>query len=426
MFKTTATTTHEIRVANNSSIWRGKLFHMERRHQIIWVECTISRSDVISSDTSYSFQQEIVVDATADPWEGLDQITIVENEKHVKNVRCPAGKDSCDPISVFNTHNVLYPTYHVIVTFDHPGEIKKGQGEDTIETMFAMHYVNPSFTNFQIAFKTISCFITLWVMFGPGKGDTAGFFFQLKDTRSSNWTDFQRWIAGLLVMTFFFNDPLFLLEVYLDDGIFITGLYIIFLCSFMSFMLFFWLCLLHECSRQGTPEETKQKGAGFFLWKAIFSSAFFVVLSIIYVTVRMQQQGDPSYDMLEDSHFRLFRRMISLCVFIYFWWFVYHFVNAAKQYSQMKPHFRFVFTITLMSIVLSLFALVTGAMYPLPTGAIGYSTIYGGINCYVWILAWCFAPKSKATARQTEENNGADDVRGLASGERSDDNNNNL
>ena len=134
-----------------------------------------------------------------------------------------------------------------------------------------------------------------------GLGDFKGFFYQLKDTRRENWSDMQNWIAVLLVMCLIFNDPLFPLEIYLDLGIWITALYIIFLCCFVSFMMFFWMVVMHDCSKQGTPEADKPKGSGFYILKSIFCSSFCILMTVIYVNIRMQQQGDPSYDTLEVS-----------------------------------------------------------------------------------------------------------------------------
>ena len=107
------------------------------------------------------------------------------------------------------------------------------------------------------------------MMFAPLSHPCGGFFYQLSKTRREKWTDFQTWVAALLIMTLFFNDPLFPLEVFLDAGIYITSLYIIFLCAFISFLVFFWLCLVHECSRQGTPDATKPKPVSFYLGKAV-------------------------------------------------------------------------------------------------------------------------------------------------------------
>ena len=116
---------------------------------------------------------------------------------------------------------------------------------------------------------------------------------------------------------------------------------------------------------------------------------------------------------VQDPHNRIFRKLLGLFLFIYILWFFYHFVRAVQKVKVMKSRQLFFFYLTCIAIVLSIFALVTGALYPLPTGSIGYSTMYGGMNVYVWILAWCEAPREGASARQTEENDG-DDVTALA------------
>ena len=139
---------------------------MQRRHQIIWVECTIHRSPSIDTDIAYTYQQELVVTAFAeDDVNGNNKfIDVVKEEKHIKKIVCPSSTDRCNPISVFNTHDVLYNTYHVRVKFVHPGEILTGSAAEDIQTEFTMHYVNVGFTNFQFSLKVICLVITLLVV----------------------------------------------------------------------------------------------------------------------------------------------------------------------------------------------------------------------------------------------------------------------
>ena len=407
VFQTSETSYHSIRIDHNESVWHGKLFNMEKRHQLIWLEVVVGRPEEMSTDISFTYQQEIIVTATADSLVAdKTVVTLINKEKHIKKIHCPAGKMVCDPVSIFNTHDVLYETYHLGVHFIHPGELIAGNMAEVIMVQFQMHFVNIAFTNFQFIFKAACQLITLWLAMSPvGKafgGVLGGFFFQLSKTPKANWTDFQRWCGCLLLATFFFNDLFFPFEVYSDDGIMITASYIVFLCAYMSFMLFFWLCLMHDCSRQGKAEQDKPKGGGFYVFKGVFCSVYFMLLAFIYINIRMQQQGDPSYDKLEDTHYRIFRHLLGMCTLIYVVWFLYHFVKAAQQLKKMLPQHLFVFNLTCVVMVLSIISLISGSMYPLPTGSIGYAIIYGMLNTYVWILAWAFAPKERGSVRQQE------------------------
>jgi len=123
-----------------------------------------------------------------------------------------------------------------------------------------MNFVNKSFTSWQMAWKIVFNICTLLMMFAPStrKGG-GGYFYHLRQVPLKNWTDLQCWLGALLVMLVIFNDPLFVIEVFSKEGVYLAALYIVFLGAFLATMMFFWLCVVHEASLQVSTSEASHE-----------------------------------------------------------------------------------------------------------------------------------------------------------------------
>ena len=123
-----------------------------------------------------------------------------------------------------------------------------------------MNFVNKSFTSWQMAWKIVFNICTLLMMFAPStrKGG-GGYFYHLRQVPLKNWTDLQCWLGALLVMLVIFNDPLFIIEVFSKEGVYLAALYIVFLGAFLATMMFFWLCVVHEASLQVSTSEASHE-----------------------------------------------------------------------------------------------------------------------------------------------------------------------
>ena len=342
--------------------------------------------------------------------------TLIDHERHIKHVTCKAGEDLCSSMNIIATHDVLYPEYYVKVQFIHPGEVSlwcphcpDSGGQFDFSVHFTMNYINAEFTKWQIGWKLTFVVVTLLVMFLPLSGRfeiCAGYFWQLRKTRRENWTDLQVWVAVLLGMLFLFNDPLFIVEIYSDYGAMMSAVYILFLCAFLATMMFFWLCTLHETSLVGTREDSKPivKGAGFYLGKAIFCAAFWILLTSSYIYVRVESEGDPSYDALEDStHYKLVSGILTVVMAVYFGWITYHGLNAIGNVKKLPAPVIFTFSFTIFTIFLTMICVGIGATYPLPSAPYEFLLFYGLTNVYVWVLAFAYAPANSGSISLTEE-----------------------
>ncbi len=379
---------------------------MDPLHQIIYLEAQVGRPSSVYKGTSYQYQQEMVITATGE----TDDEMILDGERVIKTVNCPAGQKLCDSMSIFSVHDVLYETYHLTVEFIHPGDFVIVDGEPSGDddkgflVHFRMNFINKEFTKWQIGWKVIFCIITLAVMFFPVDGLFGGFFYKLRKTKWSNWSDMQVWLASLLAMLFIFNDPLFPIEVYTESGVLLAALYIVFLCAYLSVMMFFWLCIMHETSLQGGVDAEQPKTTGFYIFKAIFCTAFWILLSVTYIFIRLKQQGDPAYDALDDtSHYKMFTTVLTVFMAIYMGWLTFYFLNALGQARRLSKPFIFLFCFSFSMIIFSMVCLAIGAMYPLPSASWEYLVFYGMTNTYVWVLAWAYSPSDSDSIHLTED-----------------------
>ncbi|GMH69386.1 hypothetical protein TrST_g11081 [Triparma strigata] len=413
----------EVSEDSDTATWVGRLTDMTKLHQLIYLEAEVKRPENITSNVEFTYQQEIIVTALGGKHYVLGHGTeykdkIVDRKRHIKTITCKAGESWCSTIAIFATHQVLYEEYRVAVEFVHPGELGTfcphctGNGVQNFYVRFGMHYINPNFTRWQICWKILFTFVTLLVMILPCNGGLAGYFYQLRKVLRSNWTDLQVWIGVLLGMLFFFNDPLFLIEVFFEYGALLSAVYILFLCAFLSTLMFFWLCMLHETSKVGGRiveggNVKIVKGIGFYLPKVIFCAMFWILITVAYIYVRVAQEGDPSYDALEDSmHYKLITTTVSVAMAIYTGWILYHALNAMGNVKKLPPQILFTFLFSVLMIVLVIICMGIGATYPLPSASYEFLMFYGLTNVYVWTLAFAYAPLYSGSTALTEESDG--------------------
>ena len=214
-------------------------------------------------------------------------------------------------------------------------------------------------------------------------------------------------------MLLFFNDPMFIIEVFSDYGALLSAVYILFLCAFLATLMFFWLCMLHETSKvggrivEGSAPVEIMKGIGFYLPKIIFCAMFWILITVAYVYVRVAQEGDPSYDALEDSmHYKLVTTTVTVAMAIYTGWILYHGLNAMGNVRKLPPQILFTFMFTVLMIILVIVCVGIGATYPLPSASYEFLLFYGLTNVYVWTLAFAYAPLYASSTTLTEKSDG--------------------
>ena len=141
-----------IHVAENDvGVWNGHLENMRREHQIIYVECKISRPTSIADSVSYEYDQEMIISSYQHNSDGGKGSHVDFEINHVKKIHCPAYQTGdleghCDPISVFSVHFVEYENYYLKVQFIHPfDELKQFWPEVSFVSTLLFSYSSVTF-----------------------------------------------------------------------------------------------------------------------------------------------------------------------------------------------------------------------------------------------------------------------------------------
>lgn len=327
-----------------------------------------------------------------------------------------------EPLSLFNLHSVEFSGYQVKVQFRAPGHLfdEAGQASSVdhqLDARFDLTIVNKEYTLFEMEWKYTFLFITLLAMFFPkcNRGGVLsrsrtftscslifqGFFTKLCGTSKKVWSYQQKWIALLLVLLFFFNDPLIYFEVYnakVGSEI-LGGVYIGFLATFICTLMLFWLCALDETRAQASSVSRsgrRKKGCAKYAkhgGKVAFLFAFWLYIVITYSYIRFREKDDASYEAAQEGgRFVAATALGSLFMICYVLWFLFYTFRALSVIRQLPPPFLFIFAITFFTFMATVVGIFIAAIYPLPGAAVDFLGMYGLYNLYIWTMAFVYAP----------------------------------
>ena len=239
--------------------WKGDLIAMQPFHQLLYLEVSIEKP-LHSVDIALAYDQEVSVTAT-----GKDAVgkwhDIIDDSKHTRRVTCARTEKACSNITVFAENVIRYEEYKLDVIMFHPMMYFCHNGtEPALKMDFVMRYMNTRFTTFEMGFKYAQVGITLIVMLA--------FFIPLRKVPASQRSYEQQWLAILVILLFFFNDPFMVLEVQSSSAV-PSVIYTIFLATFLVALLFFWLCILDiiRLTASGVDSTSNSRGMCFYLPK---------------------------------------------------------------------------------------------------------------------------------------------------------------
>ena len=144
-------------------------------------------------------------------------------------------------------------------------------------------------------------------------------------------------------------------------------------------------------------------GINFYIFKAIYCTFLWLLMTSSYIYLRVQSEGDPSYDALEDStHYKLIAGANNIATAIYLGWITYHGLNALGNVKKLPGPVVFVFSFSVLMIILVIVCVAIGTTYPLPSASYEFLLFYGLTNAYVWCLSFAYAPLSASSTSLTE------------------------
>jgi hypothetical protein len=368
----------------------------------------------VPTDAAYSFDIDTVVSVIGCENEckegepNYDGHSVVKNLRDFKTVSFDKEEEFSTYFSLFSLDYVEYSKYRVSFTItdsdDSAAVLTSGidgyTGDvDAVSAKVNFSNIREDFTKWSMGWKITFNVITLLAMFSPFTcydGLFAGFFVQMRNVPWKLWSDMQCWIAVLLVGLFFFNDPLFPVQVYsgsesTNNGL--SGFYIVTLSGFLATLLCFMLCTSEDIASSGMSQFLERKTASYYVPKAILCGALWILTVVFYAIARLNNTGDPAYDSLASNNtFLAFEIILGVFLAIWAAWFVVHMVKSVSKVCGASVPYAFLFFITATAALLAIVGASIGALYPLPTHAFDFLFFYGCFNLYVWMLAFSYAP----------------------------------
>ena len=207
----------------------------------------------------------------------------------------------------------------------------------------------------------------------------------------------QCWIGALLVALFFFNDPLFPVQIYggtesVSNGL--AGFSIVTMSGFLAMLLCFLLCTSEDIASEGMTQFLERKGVGYYVPKTILCGALWILIMVFYAVARLSNTGSPAYDKLsEDDTYLAFEIVLGVFLAIWAAWFVVHMIKSVSKVCSASLPYAFLFYLTAVAALLAIVGVAIGALYPLPDKAFDFLFFYGAFNLYVWLLAFAYAPE---------------------------------
>jgi hypothetical protein len=270
----------------------------------------------------------------------------------------------------------------------------------SVDGHFEMKYVTKSFTKFEIGAKSVSVFGAVFAacLFYSGLNRLV--------TRKY-WSYEQRWIVFLASALVFFDDPLFLIELYLPHTVFIA-FNVISQMTFLAALLFFFLSVFDIIRSEAYwAERTTPRETNFYAPKAALCSALWFFGSVVFLYARLQTSADPTYFVLEDyrhhSIVKLVLQGLALMVGGRIAWLTIGCVRMAMlHHHKPRSHFLFIFTITVLMLVATMSGIVSGSLAPMISAKGDFVTFLGACNVYVCFLCYAYFPEDDTSEREID------------------------
>jgi len=384
------------------------LTSLREEEQLIFFKIQLERPDTSVEDLEVKLISTIDVIGLSDS-NGGTVYPITTNNKEFNVFKFHNDEALSDPVSLWSTPTIIYDEYEVKVNFVPDDDLSQNYvlSDNSILMKPRMVYVHTDFTQWAMGWKIAFQTLTVLAMFFPfdfANGLFMGFFVQMMKVPWKQWSSMQVWVASLLVGLFFFNDPLFPVEIFADTESTAVGLIafnVISIGAFVSMVLCFFLSTSDDISSEGMSQYMETKKAWFYVPRMVLCGALWVLLSGYYGIARLDNSGSPKYAELDDNGtLHLFKIVLGLFLGIWLCWFLVLMVKSARRFCKPQAYriegvtvsFAFIFVFTCISAFLMLLGVLTGSLYPLPDNSFRFLFFYSNFNVAVFVLAFAYAP----------------------------------
>jgi hypothetical protein len=375
-----------------------KINRMVPKFQLLYVFMELEKpgwGDHTTDGETITIEQNLSVTINAlEGHEASTEDSIVHSQPHTRLITCRAHQQYCDRTRVFYNHFIEHHSYTVSVALTHAGPMYKCQNNAVYTGQFAIVYVSREYTEFEIGWKYTFLGVGLLFNFLP----RCGYFPLLCKKGPSQWSSQQRWVAGLLLLLLFFNDPFFLASIFAQAKTRAAwvSIHIVGAVAFLSVLLNFWLKILQDTKESlasghsGRINTTRNLN---WIPRTLLCLCFFASTLAVYFYEFTSQFGDPAYSSLEDMGKYTWVWMIAaFATAIYCFWALFLFYSCAIHLSSMQKPFVFVFFLTTITMIVTVVGVYIGCLSWVEHSSViflGYSTIF---NLYVLMLGVVFTP----------------------------------
>ena len=383
------------------SSWHGKIVDMGHLNQMLFVLMRLEHAAIFGSDVFYQYRQEVRIDVVVGKnAEDDDGTVLVRNETFFKNVVCKPDESFCEPVTIFSEHVLEHKIYEMHISLRHPVH---SDADDTcigdrLQVDMRIDFINAEYTKFEFAWKTTFLCISILALLLPRHGYVA----RLAKVPRGSWSFQQKFVLCLGILLVLYNDPFFAAGVSSKATADLSVLYIVFLATFLSAILLFWLCIFERMV--GDAKTSGESRIPTWAPKLALATVFWSTLIALFVKFRMKMKEATSFDGVDDiAEARAEMGLLVACTVIYSIWLVVLVARCIGRFIAMTPAFKFLFLLTLATICVSVIGLFTGALYPLASAPIEFLGFYAVYNVYVHVLMFSYAPMASALSSSEEE-----------------------
>ena len=129
-----------------------------------------------------------------------------------------------------------------------------------------------------------------------------------------------------------------------------------------------------------------------FACKLILMGTIWLLTVAIFAYERMESEGHPTYRGLGEKKVKTAEKVLIAFMSIYIIWIFVLLIKNFGKFWQLPTAFRFLFGITVFTIILTMASFMTGFFFPISSSAVVFTTVYGLENLYIWLLAFAFTP----------------------------------
>jgi hypothetical protein len=212
-------------------------------------------------------------------WIPLNKYT----SSYTQVLRCPQRSEYCMPITVAFLNYVPYSQYKISIALMNSAELYNDGMLDTY-AMIQFEYVTDKYSRFEVGWRYTLLFIMI---------PFAAFYILYTFVRQPliHWTTEQKWTAILLLLIFFYNNPIMGFEYVIDTWV-ISFLNNVFVATFISYLLFTILVTTHAAIKP-----LGERRFFFYIPKIVLVGIIwlFVIVALTYLAVK--QKNDPSYNL---------------------------------------------------------------------------------------------------------------------------------